>query len=134
MERASRLLGKLCFPAASVSAEELARAAWPIAVGRRIAAHARASRLVANRLVVEVEDAVWMRQLNAMSRQIQSKLNHTLGQELIGGIEFRVVPPRREVQRAQRSAAEFELTDEADRIADPVMRGIYRAARRKAQA
>jgi hypothetical protein len=134
MERASRLLGRLRFPAESVSPEELARAAWPIAVGQRIAAHARASRLIAGRLVVEVEDAIWMRQLCAMSLQIRSRLNVTLGRDIIEGIEFRVVPPRREMQRAAHSSEAFQLTDEADRISDPLMRGIYRAARKKALA
>jgi len=49
-------------------------------------------------------------------------------------LEFRVGTPRREMQRAASSSGEFERNDEAERIADPVMRGIYRAARKKAMA
>ncbi len=134
MERASRLLGKLAFPPESVDPEELARAAWPVAVGRIIAARTKPARLVAGRLVVEVEDAIWMRQLAGMSLQIRSRLKETLASELVTDLEFRVVPPRREMSRAVHSAPEFQLNDDSARIADPVMRGIYRAARKKALA
>src|SRR5215471_2594813 len=68
MERASSLVRKLS--ASMITSEELALAAWPDAVGKRIAAHTRAAKLVRTRLVVEVEDAVWQRQLFSLSRQI----------------------------------------------------------------
>src|SRR5437868_6236287 len=118
MERVSRFIRKLSFPADSVSAGELAVAAWPVAVGKRIALHARAASLVRTKLIVEVEDAVWQRQLFHMSRQIVSKLNESLGSEVIEEIEFRIGIPRRGPQRAQQIASR----DEADQISDPVMR------------
>jgi hypothetical protein len=46
MERASRLFGKMKFPGDTVSSEQLVCAAWSEAVGKRIARHARAERLV----------------------------------------------------------------------------------------
>src|SRR5207245_8992453 len=70
MERASRLLGKLKFPGDSVSTDELVCAAWSAAVGKKIARHARAERLVRTKLIVGVADAVWKRQLFTMSRII----------------------------------------------------------------
>jgi len=48
-------------------------------------------------------------------------------------LEFRVVPRRREPQRAAQSAPAL-LADEADAIADPVLRGLYKASRTKARA
>jgi predicted nucleic acid-binding Zn ribbon protein len=124
-----------------ISAEELAIAAWPDAVGKKLAAHTRAARMVRTRLVVEVEDATWQRQLFTLSRHILGNLEKSLGRGLVEDVEFRVVPRRREPQRAQQAisiAGENPtgalLADDADGIADPVMRGIYKASRKKAQA
>jgi hypothetical protein len=51
-----------------------------------------------------------------------------MGSALVANIDFRVRPPRRGMQSAPGGS------DEADRIEDPVLRGIYRAARKKALA
>jgi hypothetical protein len=133
MERASKLIRGLRLSGDAISADELAIAAWPEAVGKKVAAHTRAARMVRSRLVVEVEDATWQRQLFALSRQILGKLEESLGHGLVEDVEFRVVPRRREPQRAQQAAPPL-LADDADGIADPVMRGIYKASRKKAQA
>src|SRR3954447_21480602 len=104
MERASRLLGRLKFPGDAISSEELICAAWSLAVGKRIARHARAERVVRTKLIVSVDDDVWRKQLFAMSRMIVSRLAHALGQALIDDVEFRVGPARRGPQRAERSS------------------------------
>jgi hypothetical protein len=62
MERLSRLIRKMDLPGGTLSPEELARTVWPVAVGKKIAAHARPTGMVRARLVVEVEDVVWQRQ------------------------------------------------------------------------
>jgi hypothetical protein len=134
MERVSKVMGKLKFPDDTVSREQLACAAWPSAVGKRIAVHARAVRLVRSHLIVEVGDAVWQRQLFALRHQIQRKLDQELGAGVVEEIEFRVVPPRREPERALAAAATSVFTDEADRIGDPFMRRMYKAARKKESA
>jgi hypothetical protein len=141
MERASKLIRGLRLSGDMISAEELAIAAWPDAVGKKLAAHTRAARMVRTRLVVEVEDATWQRQLFTLSRHILGNLEKSLGRGLVEDVEFRVVPRRREPQRAQQAisiAGENPtgalLADDADGIADPVMRGIYKASRKKAQA
>src|SRR5260370_17172303 len=79
MERASRLFGKMDFPGDSVSRQELVCAAWSAAVGKRIARHARAERLVRTKLIVGVDDAVWQRHLFSLSRIILSNLAENLG-------------------------------------------------------
>ena len=100
MERASKLIRGLRLPGDVISPEELACAAWPQAVGKRIAAHTRAARMVRARLIVEVEDKVWQRQLFTLSRHILGNLERNLGYTLVEDLEFRIVPRRREPQRA----------------------------------
>jgi len=133
MERASTLIRGLKLPGGTLSGEELACAVWPEAVGRKVAAHTRAARLVRTRLIVEVEDNVWQRQLNALSRQIVTILERSLGKGVVEDIEFRVVPRRREPQRATQAVPAL-FADESSAIADPVLRGLYRASRKKALA
>jgi len=132
MERASKLIRDLRLPSETISVEELACAAWAQAVGRKIAGHTRAARMVRTRLIVEVEDNVWQRQLFALSRHILCNLEKHLGPGVVDDLEFRIVPRRREPQRAQQSVP--ALLDEAENIADPVLRNIYKASRLKAQA
>jgi hypothetical protein len=132
MERASKLIRDLRLPSETISFEELACAAWAQAVGRKIAGHTRAARMVRTRLIVEVEDNVWQRQLFALSRHILGNLEKHLGAGVVDDLEFRIVPRRREPQCAQQSVP--ALLDEAENIADPVLRNIYKASRLKAQA
>jgi Dna[CI] antecedent, DciA len=135
MERASKFIRMLRLPGDTLNIEDLACAAWPVAVGKRIAMHTRAAKLVRTRLVVEVEDNTWQRQLFALSRQILRNLETHIGAGAVEDLEFRVVPRRREPQREVRAAAPLlRAVDESDAIADPVMRDIYRASRKKAGA
>ncbi len=131
MERASKVLGKLNLPEGTVTPEAVVCAAWAGAVGRKIAVHSRAVRLVRSHLIVEVEDAIWQRQLFVLRQQIQRKIVESVGAGIVEDIEFRVAPPRLGPIRAQHSTAR---TDEADGIADPVLRNIYRAARKRERA
>ena len=133
MERASKLIRGMGLPGGTLSGEELACAVWPHAVGKKVALHTRAARLVRTRLVVEVEDITWQRQLNALSRHIVWNLEKSLGKGLVEDLEFRIVPRRREPQRALQAVPAL-FVDESDAIADPLMRGIYRASRKKALA
>jgi predicted nucleic acid-binding Zn ribbon protein len=132
MERASKLIQSLKLPSETITAEELACAAWPHAVGNKIATHTRAVRMVRGRLVVEVEDGVWQRQLFTLTRQILVNLEKNLGPGIIQDLEFRIVPRRRGPQRAAEAMSAPQ--DEAANIADPVLRSIYKASRLKAQA
>ena len=134
MERASRLIGKLTSGGSPLDADDLARAAWPLAVGKIVAARTRAARMVRTRLIVEVEDLIWKKQLLTLSRQILTNLERHLGQGVIEELEFRVMPLRRDAQRAQVAQPALAASDEADAIADPVLRNIYKCARRKAGA
>jgi hypothetical protein len=134
MERVSRLIGRLPSGGSAIDAEGLARAAWPVAVGKKIAARTRPGRMVRTRLIVEVEDKLWQRQLFALSGQIVSNLARQLGPGIVEDVEFRIMPPRRDSQRAEVAQPALTAADEADQIADPGLRRIYRNARKKALA
>lgn len=131
MERAGRLIARLKLPAGLVSPEGLARAAWPLAVGKRIASRTRVASLSGARLVVEVEDAVWKRQLSVLRSQILKKLEQVIGQPVVSEVDFCVAVPRRLPQRAERPSS---AGDESESIQDPVLRRIYIERRRKESA
>ena len=134
MERASRILGKLQIKpveVAGVKTYHLAPGAWAAAVGKKIASHTRPVFLKDGKLTVEVEDAVWQSQLGTLESSILLRIANIVGSGLVERIEFRIAPPRRQVVMA---ATAHSVTDESAHIADPVMRRVYRTARRKANA
>jgi len=133
MERAGSLIGKLKLPAAMADPEIRVRAAWAAAAGKKIARHTRATMLVRDTLVVEVEDMVWQRQLATLRPILVHNLNKTLGAALVADIDFRPMPARRKPQMAQTVRPKAGH-DEADSITDPVMRMLYRQARKKERA
>jgi hypothetical protein len=106
MQGASETMRGLRLPLDTASGEELARAAWPHAVGKCIANHTRASRLVRTRLVVEVEDRVWHKQLSSVTPHIIGNLAKLLGHGVVEDVELRVMPRRREPQRATEALAD----------------------------
>jgi hypothetical protein len=136
MERASKLIRALGLSPDTLAPEELACAAWAQAVGKKVAAHTRAARLVRDRLVVEVEDLVWRQQLWALRWQILRNLDKHIGPGLVGDLEFRVVPRRIDPGRALAATAAGApaSADEANLIGDPVLRTIYKESRKKALA
>lgn len=131
MERAGRVLSKLKLPPGAVRPDGLARAAWPPAVGPKVAARTEAVWFSEGRLVVEVEDGTWQRQLAALKGQILKRLEDMLGQPLVGEIEFRLRSRRRMPQRADSPRS---VQDEADQIPDPGLRRIYKQQRRRRSA
>jgi len=133
MERAARLIAKL--KTTNLDPDDLARAVWPKAVGARLEKRTRPLQMVRTTLVIEVEDAVWQRQLNAIRGQILKNLAGLLGQGMITELEFRIGVPRRMPQREEMAAQPaLSSVDEADRIGDPVFRRLYRESRRAAGA
>lgn len=132
MERIGRSLAKLKL-ADSVSQDDLACAAWSAAVGPRLARYAWARALVRGTLIVDVEDAIWQKQLFHLRLHILGKLIGILGDGIVRDLEFRVATPRRPPQPAQ-SLSETKSSDEADRIEHPTLRMIYKQARKKASA
>lgn len=127
MERVAKVLRRLPM-AGCVTPEQLAVAAWPAAVGRKIAARTRAMQVVRGKLIVEVEDYVWQSQLWPLRQQILANLESLAGKGIVSALEFRLAVPRR---MPQREAEPVRGGDEADRIADPILSRIYRINRQR---
>jgi hypothetical protein len=70
--------------------------------------------------------------LFALRHQIRRKLDQNVGAGVVEDIEFRVVPARREPERA-RTVTPVPVDDAAG-IADPLLRRIYKADRGKKSA
>jgi hypothetical protein len=133
MNRAAKLLGKSEFAAECVSPAQVAVAAWPFAIGPRLAARTRAVALVDGKLLVDVEDRVWQNQLTTLKRHILASVAKALGPGLVTDLHFRVAVPKKTPMR-ENQVVRPDLFDEADAIKDPILRRIYKASRRRATA
>lgn len=128
MDRIGKLIARMKLPGGP-SLEDLARAAWPLAAGKIIARHTAVAGLERGSLLVEVEDESWRRQLAPLASQILRNLAAILGPEAISRIQFRLGRlPRPGPARATANTP----ADEADAIADPVLRQQYRRQRARA--
>ena len=138
MERAAKLIKKSTNSRDLFTDDDFARAIWPAAVGKAIAARTARVKLVRATLVVEVEDAIWQKQLFPLTRQIVERIAKVTGSDVIRDLEFRVAVPRRQAARAQAPDSVEKLAaavdDEADAIQDPVLKKIYRLSRKRATA
>jgi hypothetical protein len=132
MERAARLLAQLKPARRVLRDRDLAAAAWPAAVGKQVAARTRVLRVEERRLIVAVEDILYQRNLQSLTRQILANLRDLVGSAAPESIEFVLAPQRRSPQREFR--LETASRDEADSIADPGLRRIYVNSRKKALA
>ena len=110
-----------------VTRESVACRAWKRAVGPKLARRTKAMKLVRETLVIEVEDEIWRNNLWGFRKQILANLEKALGPGLVRDVEFRVMPPRREPERAEFALG--QTGDEASDIADPGLRRNYRRAR-----
>ncbi len=129
MERAARLIARMKIPGGP-GPEELLRAVWPAAVGKVIARRTQVKRLAGSTLWVEVEDESWLRQLVPLEGQILKNLRELVGAQGVERIVFRVCLPRRGPGRAGTAQG----GDEADGIADPVLRRLYLKQRSRSMA
>ncbi len=136
MERAARLIKNNKLSKGFFTDDDLARAIWPAAVGKAIAAHTSRLKLVRTTLVVEVEDAIWQRQLYPLTRQIVDRICQVTGSAIVQNVEFRIAVPRRQPGRAEvaETLAPSSAVDEAENIRDPVLKKLYRLSRKKATA
>ena len=136
MDQASRIIANSTGMSDVISVERIACGAWKRAVGKRLSDRTRAAKLVRGRLVVEVEDEVWRKNLWSLRYQILKNVEKAIGRDIVTDIEFRVMPLRREAQRERQRETLPALTpaDEAASIADPGLRRIYISSRRRETA
>lgn len=134
MERAGRLIGQMNRASRIMTDEELVRAAWPLAVGNKITRYTAVAALVRKTVVVEVQDMIWQRQLNTLRQQIVKNIVDIVGPGIVDDLELRPMTPKRRPRRAETARREAPLFDEADAIAAPSLRLVYKESRKKASA
>jgi predicted nucleic acid-binding Zn ribbon protein len=135
MNQASRIIAQWSGASDVISHERIACAAWKRAVGKKIAQHTRPLKLVRDSLVIEVEDEIWRSNLWSLRYQILRNIEKAVGPGIVAKIELRIMPPRMGPQREMESGFSLQAPlDEADEIADPGLRRIYKAARRRETA
>ena len=135
MQQAGRILAGSKDHADIITREKIVCGAWANAVGKRLASYTRAVKLVRERLVVEVEDEIWRSSLYTLRFQILRSLEKSIGPGIVADLQFTVMPPRREPQRATSTQSPApQLFDEAESIPDPGLRRIYRQSRRRETA
>lgn len=122
MDRAGRILGKL--PPEMSDPETRARAAWAMAAGKKIAEHTRATMLVRDTLVVEVEDSVWQKNLATLERFLIENLTKAMGEAVVKKLDLRPMPRRMAPQRAEMARPD------GAQVGDPVLDLIYRQSKR----
>ncbi len=132
MERAGKLLGQSKAVSRCLTPEQLILASWQVAVGKKIAVRTRARKLVRERLVIEVDDAIWQKQLYSLRTQILSRFDTVLGPGYVSELEFKVVPMKRGPAMETRTVRDGGQ-NEADRIEDPILSRIYKASERAAK-
>ena len=139
MERAARLIKNKNVSRELLSDEQMVKAKWPSAVCKAISAHTQTAQIVRGTLIVQVEDAIWQRQLNSLSRQIVGRVQKLLGDTRITDVEFRMAIPRRQPVRVDSRQPDTSdipqaCPDEAEGIHDAVLKKVYQLSRKKATA
>jgi len=123
MQRAGRLIATMNLPPEVGDLETRVRAAWPVAAGKKVARHTRATTLVRDSLIVEVEDYLWQHNLARLEHFLIRNLAKELGAGLVKKIDFRPMPRRRAPQRAETARPN------AGQIQDPILDLLYRESR-----
>ncbi|MEO8435266.1 MAG: DUF721 domain-containing protein [Pyrinomonadaceae bacterium] len=85
-------------------AEAVARIAWARIAGEPLCQHAVPFRLYRSTFIIAVSDAIWQKQMSALSGQLLSRLNSMLGKGTITFIEFRIDPLTVAAERASQSS------------------------------
>lgn len=101
MERVGRLIARLKSKSA-LGPGELVAAAWPAAVGKRLAVRTRVTAFHQGTVTVEVEDELWQRNLAGLKGQILSNLSRLTGLDLAQDIRFTLAVPKRPPMREER--------------------------------
>lgn len=111
--------------------EVAAKTAWSRAAGPGLRRHAVPFRLHGKTLIVSVADAIWQKQLHAMSSELIFRINNLLHRQLVDSIEFRIDPAAlrsraatNETGRKTKSNPPLpnELVSAAVEISDPELR------------
>jgi len=89
---------------------EIAAAAWPAAVGKRLAGRTTVAGFDRGRVRVEVEDELWRKNLLGLKGQILANLRRLIGVDMVDEIVFELSVPRRPPARETELTARQEVT------------------------
>jgi hypothetical protein len=111
-------------------------AAWKHAAGDGLRDHAPPIAMRGTTLLVAVADAMWQKQLQALSGQLLFRLNSFLGQPLVSFVEFKVDPnvvanargPQKSKRELDPSTISEELITAAAEIKDKDLRRAFLGA------
>jgi len=136
MRRVAELLPQVYRKLARQAADEqaLLLGLWPVVVGDKIAARTRPLRLSGATLVVEAANQQWRKELFRMTLDIVRRLNTAAGAAVVQDVQFLVAVPTASLPPKRASSASGFARDEADAIADPHLRRIYRRSRQRARS
>lgn len=104
MERVGRLIARLKSKSA-LQPDELVVAAWPAAVGKRLATRTRVAGFRDGTVTVEVEDELWQRNLAGLKGQILANMSRLTGLDLARDIRFTLAVPKRPPIREEQLPA-----------------------------
>jgi len=106
---------------------------WDEAVGARIALHAQPAAFRDGTLTLSVDSAPWMQQLTYLKRELISKVNEALDEDLVQEIYMKAGQIRKPAvsttaprKRRELSAEELTLIKEqAESVTDPELRAVF---------
>lgn len=117
-------------------AEEIIRCAWEHLAGKMLAVRTRPLRVFENRLIVEVPDSSWPRQMRRYENLLIERIGRLIGEKVVTGIEWHVNPALAAPLAAPTPAADAlpprippktdaSLEGAAQKIRDPELRQLF---------
>lgn len=106
---------------------------WDEAVGAKIASHAQPAAFREGTLTLHVDSAPWLQQLNYLKKELVTKVNDALDQELVKEIQLKSgkvrspspaasqAPKRRELSAEEQSW----IKEQAEAACDPELRAVF---------
>ncbi len=120
-------------------ADEIIRCAWEHLAGKVLAARTRPLRVFQNRLIVEVPDSTWPRQLRRYEGLLVERIARLLGDKVVTGLEWHVNPQLAMPAPAAVATAppripprtDASLEGAAAKIRDPELRQLFLSTSRR---
>lgn len=117
-------------------AEEIIRCAWEHLAGKMLAVRTRPLRVFENRLIVEVPDSSWPRQMRRYENLLIERISRLIGEKVVTGLEWHVNPALATPLAAPTQTADAlpprippktdaSLEGAAQKIRDPELRQLF---------
>ncbi|WP_367620739.1 DUF721 domain-containing protein [Geomonas oryzisoli] len=112
---------------------------WDEAVGDKIAAHAQPAAFREGTLTLHVDSPPWLQQLTYLKKELITKVNEALDQELVKEIQLKSGKVRKPAATSIKKPVRRELSaeeqawakEQAESAADPELRAIFESLIRR---